>query len=346
MALVTDYFDPAYLSGYARESLRDYPQNSPSLARWLPFKTVDDIEFRFVRGDNGLVQLAPFRTYDAESSIAGRKGLTRVTQSLPPISRKKVLGEYDQLIKRQNSDELIRDAILSDVDDLVLQIAMSFEYEMGDALQTGTVTPPGLLETVTFGRHANNQVTANVYWSNEGSSDPIRDLKSWSRYYAQKNGAAPGAILMSEDSLNWMLQSLAIRTLAGNLAGTPTVLDDATLGAILTRNRLPQIYTYEVQYDANGLGSAARVLPNASVFLLPAPTDPNNPAGTKLGATVVGTTLEASKPNYNLADSQAGIVVGNYEDEDPAGIWTKANAIGMVQLMNPDLSFRATVGAY
>jgi hypothetical protein len=346
MALVTDFFEPAYLSGYARAALRDFAQNEPSLARWLPYKIVDDIEFRFVRGDNGLIQLAPFRAYDAESSIAGRKGLTRITQSLPPISRKKVLGEYDQLIERQNSNDLIRDVILSDVESLVREFIMSFEYERGDALQTGTVTPPGLLETVTFNRDANNQVTANVYWSNEGSSDPLRDLKAWGKYYRTKNGTPAGSILMSEDSLNYMLESAAIRALAGNILGTPTVIDEAVLGTILQRNRLPQIETYEVTYDSTGNNTPTRVVPNSSVFLLPAPTDPNNPAGTKLGATVMGRTLESSKPNYNLANAQAGIVVGNYEDEDPAGIWTKANGIGMVQLMNPDLSMRATVGAY
>jgi Phage major capsid protein E len=345
MALLNTYFTPRELSGYARDALRDYPQNQPSLARWLPYNVVDDIEFRFTRGDNGLMTLAPFRTYDAESSIAGRKGVTRETRSLPPISRKKVLGEYDQLIKRANPDSLIQAAILSDVDDLVAQIAMSFEYEMADALNSGTVTPPGLPETITFNRSGSNSTTANVYWSNTGSSDPISDLRQWAKYYRQKNGTAPGTILMSEDSLSYMLQSAAVRALAGNLSGTPTVVDETTLGTILTRNRLPQIETYEVQYDT-GNGTPARILPNSTVLLLPAATDPGNPAGTKLGATVIGTTVEASKPNYDLADSQAGIVVGNYEDEDPAGIWTKANAIGLVNLMNPDLSFKATVGAY
>lgn len=346
MALLTQYFSPRELTGYARDALRDWPVNNPSLARWLPYKHVDDIEFRFTRGDNGLIPIANFRAYDAESQIAGRKGVSRVTQSLPPISIKKVLGEYDQLIKRANPDELIKAAILDDVDDLVRRIMMSFEKEAGEALNEGTTTPPGLQETVDWGRAALNEVTANVYWSNTGSSDPIADLKTWAKYYTQKNGAPPGTILMSEDSLSYMLQSTAIRALAGNIIGTPTILDEGTLGQILSRNRLPPIETYEVTYDPTGNGGTARILPNPSVLLLPPPTSPTNAAGTKLGATVVGTTVEASKANYNLADAPAGIVVGNYEDEDPAGIWTKANAIGEVQLMNPDLSFRATVGTY
>ena len=349
MPLLTQYFTPRELTGYARTALRDYPLNNPSLARWLPFNTVDATEFRFTRGDNGLIPLANFRAYDAESQIAGRKGVSRVTQSLPPISIKKVLGEYDQLIQFQNPDSQIQTEILKDVDDLVLRIGMSFEKEAAEALDLGTTTPPGLPETVDWQRSAGNSVTANVYWSNTGSSDPISDLKTWAKYYRQKNGVPPGTILMSEDSLSYMLDSLAIRSLAGNIIGVPTMIDEGTLGQILSKNRLPPIETYEVTYDSKGKGDPAdtrRILPNSSVLLLPAPTDPNTPAGTKLGATVLGTTVEARKPNYKLGDSRKGIVVGNYEDDDPAGIWTKANAIGMVQLMNPDLSFRATVGTY
>jgi hypothetical protein len=347
MALLTQYFTPRELTGYARDALRDWPINNPSLARWLPYNNVNDIEFRFTRGDNGLIPVANWRAYDAESQIVGRRGVSRVTQSLPPASIKKVLGEYDQLIKRANPDEAIQAEILKDVDDLVRRIAMGYEKQAAEALNDGTTTPPGLPETVDWQRSSANEVTANTYWSNTGSSDPIADLKLWAKYYRQKNGQAPGTILMSEDSLTYMLESQAIRSLAGNILGTPTVLDEGTLNSILSRNRLPAIETYEVTYDPTGAGtSQARMLPNSSVLLLPPPTDPGNAAGTKLGATVVGSPIEASKPNYDLADAQAGIVVGNYEDEDPAGIWTKANTIGMVQLMNPDLSFRATVGTY
>jgi hypothetical protein len=161
MALISTYFTPREITGYARASLRDF----------LPYNHVDDIEFRFLRGDNGLVQLAPFRTYDTEASIAGRKGVQRVTGALPPISRKKVLGEYDQLRRRANPNQAIQDYILKDVDDLVQQIAMSFEVEMGSALVNANVTPPGLNETVSFNRDNTMTATANTLWSNTGGPE-------------------------------------------------------------------------------------------------------------------------------------------------------------------------------
>jgi hypothetical protein len=344
MLLYEDIFEPRVLSEYARDALRDYPDNQPSLARWLPYSPQDDLEFRFFRGENGLMQYAPYRTWDTESSISGRKGVTRQTGEMPPISRKRVLSEYDRLRRRANPDQAIEDAVLGDVEELVAQIAMTFEIGMGDALVTGTITPPGLNETVDFGRSSSNSVTANVYWTNYGSSDPLTDLVTWARYYRQKNGVRPGVILMSEDSLYNMLQSQALRALASTLAGTPTILDLSTLNAILARNGLPPIEVYEVQYAGVG-GAATRVIPNNVVLLLPAPVDPNSPTSTKLGATMVGSPAESDDPRFDLAESRAGLVAGNYTKEDPPQIWTKVAGIGIPILANADLSMKARVAA-
>jgi hypothetical protein len=40
---------------------------------------------------------------------------------------------------------------------------------------------------------------------------------------------------------------------------------------------------------------------------------------------------------------EPGIVAGSYEDEDPIALWTKASAIGLPILANPDLSMVADV---
>lgn len=343
MLLTADLIEPRALTDYVRSALRDYPSNNPSLARFLPYSPIDDLEFRFLKGDNGLTQLAPFRAYDTESSIGGRRGLSRVSGELPPISRKRILGEYDRLRRRADSGPAVEDAIFNDADQLVAEIAMSFEVEMGDALTNGQVTPPGLTETVSFGRSAGNSVTASTLWSTTASADPITDLRTWVKYYRQKNGVRPGVTLISDDTLTYLLSNAAIRSLAGTILGTPTILDEATLRTIFERNGLPPLEVYEVQYDSDGAGTAARVIPNNVVLLLPAPVDPNSPRDTKLGATFLGSPAEADDPRFNLADSRAGIVAGNYRQDDPPGIWTKASAIGLATLANADLSMKAVV---
>jgi hypothetical protein len=345
MLLTADLIPPRTLSEYARAALRDYPTNQPSLTRYLPYNPVDDLEFRLLRGDSGLTQLAPFRSYDTESSIAGRRGLSRVSGQLPPISRKKILGEYDRLRRRADSTGSIEDAIFNDVDNLVAEIAMSFEVEIGDALTNGSVTPPGLQETVSFGRSGGNSVTANILWSTTATADPITDLRTWIKYYRQLNGVRPGSILLSDDIFTYLLQNAAIRSLAGTILGTPTILDEATLNTIMSRNGIPPVEVYEVQYDSDGAGTAARVIPNNVVLLLPAPVDPNSPQDTKLGATFLGSPAETDDPRFDLADSRAGIVAGSYTQEDPPGRWTKASAIGIATLANADLSMKAVVAA-
>src|SRR5512139_2252304 len=134
MLLTTDYYTPAQLTGYARASLADIPANRPTLARWLPWRTVPDLTFRFTRGREGLTEAATYRSWDTEAPIAGRPGITRVTGELPPISRKIRLDEYTRLRERANSDESIRALVLSDAERLVRMIAMRVELARGQAL--------------------------------------------------------------------------------------------------------------------------------------------------------------------------------------------------------------------
>jgi hypothetical protein len=50
------------------------------------------------------------------------------------------------------------------------------------------------------------------------------------------------------------------------------------------------------------------------------------------------------EPEYGLqAGEQPGIVAGSYSTKDPVALWTKAAAIGLPVLANPNLSFTADV---
>lgn len=350
MLLTADFYEPRTLTQFGQQALFRRAENQLSLARWLPNMRVDDLEFRFTRGGDSLISAAPFRTFDTEASIAGRPGMVRVTGKLPPISRKIVLGEYDQLRQRANPDQSIRDAILRDADRVVAQIDMRLELARADALTNGTVTinENGLKgATVDYGRSGSNSVTASTLWTDHATSDPIRDMLTWCRYYRSKNGVRPGVQLMSEETVADLLENVTIRTMAANLAGTPTIVDRATLDTILTRNALPPIEIYEVQYDSADNPdnpTPASVLNPAVVLLLPAAVDPNAPNGGPLGGTFHGITAESLNPKFGLAaGGQAGITVGNYSTDDPPGIWTKASDLGLPVLANPDATFKATV---
>ena len=344
MYLFNDYFTPATLTGYVRASLADLPANQFSLRRWLPTRLVPDLEYRYNKGSGGLAQAGQYRAYDAESPISKRKGLERRSGSLPPLSEKIRLGEYDRLRIQANSDVSIQSTILADAVNLVKKLEARAEIARADALVNGSVTisENGVSASVDFGRNGSNQVTPGTVWSTTATADPLGDLSTWVQYYVDLNGEAPGALVTSTLVRGYMLRNAAIRSLAGNLNGTPTILSVDQLQQALVAHDLPPVYTYDASYE-NASGAATKVIPNTDVLLLPAPVAPDDWEGTQLGGTFWGNTAESLEPNYGLQGDEPGVVVGNYKVENPLGIWTNAAGISLPVLSNPDMSMRARV---
>jgi hypothetical protein len=345
MQLDTDYILPAELTGYVREALADFQINRFTLSRYLPNRTVDDIEARFLAGGEGLMDTATFRTYDAESPLGSRPGLQRTTVELPPISRKLRLSEYDRLRQRANPEVLVTDGLFSDATRLTREIGARMELARADALVNGTITlnENGLIATVDFGRASGNTVTAATLWSDPVNADPINDLIGWQLAYVSEMGENPGSILLNTITLNYLLRAQKLRPFVANLIGAPTIMSRASLSNVLATFGLPPVDVYDAQVRVNG--TAQRVLPTGKVVLLPAPVDdPNDFEGTQLGATMWGTTAEALEPEFQIAeDDLPGVTAGVYSTDDPVALWTKAAGIGLPVLANPNLSFVATV---
>ena len=347
MLLNQDYIDPTTLTGYARQALMDLPVNQAQLAQWLPNRLIDDLAFRFTRGGGGLVDAAEYRAYDAESPIGNRPGVTRVSGELPPISRKIRLGEYDRLRQRKiGADEAIRAAILSDAESMVRSVAARIEKARGDALVTGSVTiaENGVVATVDFGRTAGHTTTAGTLWSDTTNAKPVDDLDTWVTTYSDNTGSVPGAIVMSKKNFGYLTRNAQVKNVASAGGITPNIVSASTVRDVLGAYDLPPIYLIDSRVRINGV--ATRIIPENRVLLLPAPGDQGNVEGTDLGATFWGTTSESLEPDFGLVGGQeAGIVAGAYRDFDPVAQWTKAAAIALPVLANPDLSFAATVAA-
>ena len=343
MLLNTDFYTPSTLTGYARTALLRLPINQTSLARFLPYQPLDDLVYRYTKGGDSLISAAPYRAYDAESSITKRPGLTRVSGELPPISRKIPLMEYDRLRQRSNPEASIQRSILSDTERLVRQIAMRLEVARASALVTGAVSidENGVKASVDFGRDASMAVTASTLWSTTASADPLNDLRTWQQAYVDRNGQKPAVFQTSERVVGLLLQNAAIRSLVAGSGGTPTLVSLTKLAEILQAYGLPRIETYDVRYDV--AGTATRVIDDHIGLLLPEPVDPNSPDETDLGGTFIGTTAESLDPSYAIEGDEAGIVAGVYRSEDPIAIWTKAAAIALPVLATPDLAMACTV---
>lgn len=327
MDLVNDIVTPAELTGYAREALADRPVNQPSLASVLPDQTINDLQYRFTQGGGALRDVATYRSFDAEAPLGRREGFSEVRGSLPPISRKMRLSEYDQLVLRNATAEQ-RNLLLRDAERLTKEIDARLEVARGDALVNGKVTinENGVQASVDFGRSASHTVTvASADRWTAADSTPIEDLLTWQQVYTETNGVAPGRIQTSNRVLQVLLQNAEIKANV-NPNGTVAYVTVDGLNGLLQAFGLPAIETYDVQF--NGAG---RVIPQDSLLFLPT-------NGSDLGATLWGTTLESQDPDYGLAGSP-GIVTAAWKTKDPIGLWTHAAAIALPVLGNPDLSF-------
>ena len=337
-SLWTDVIDPAELTGYVREDLAAYEARKGSLAVYLPNRYTTDIVARFFKGQNGLVDEARFRAYDAEPEIGRARPVQRVVLELPALGQNIPVSEYTQLRTRGASDELVRNAILGTSRQVVRAVADAIERLRGIVLTTGkaTIDQDNFQTDDDFGRDPDMTVTATTLWSAAGA-DPIGDLTAWSDLYAEKNGDTPGSTVMSRAAFRALAAHDGFKTQlvgGGSRPATEQQVQDIIAGAGLAPIVINDRRT-----------ASGRVIPADTVLLLPAPVSPDAVDSTDLGATVWGRTLTSTEADWGIEDvEQPGIVAGVYRNPKPPMIAEViSDAIGLPVLANANLSMAATV---
>jgi hypothetical protein len=345
MALDTSYIYPTEITGYVRQALADFNLNKFTLSSWLPDDNIDDIDYRIAAGGTGLADAGVYRTYDGETPIGRRQPLQSLQGQLPPISQKTRMSEFDRLKMRKLQDDRIRNALFNDAEVNAEAIAARVEIARGQTLATGTTPIPELAQTINWGRTGSHTVTAATLWTNLTASDPLSDLMAWRDTYLATNGIDPGALLVSRQVWNLLMRNQAVRNqvfggtaqyVGGNQS---SIVNQMALNTLLASQGLPEITLYQSRVRVNG--SAVSVIPSNVVLYLPAPAA--GPGDTQLGATLWGTTAESLDPRFGLEGDEPGIVSGVYAEDDPMSLWTKAAAIALPVMANPNLSFAATV---
>jgi len=336
MYLNSDYIEPAELTGFVREALADLSVNEFTLSRFLPDRTVSDIEYRFTRGGNGLAEAATFRNYDTPSRFGSRPGSVRVSGGLPPISRQIRLSEYDRLRLMHAPNDPVLDAIFNDARNMARAVAARMELARGEALYSGKVMidEGGVKATADFGRNAAHTVTAGTLWSNLAGSTPLTNLIAWADTMEANTGVRPTVALTSRTTQRLMQRNAEIIAAVSGAAAGRTRVTAAELSDLLISEGLPRVETYDAQVMVNGV--ATRPVPSNRVVLIAETVE--------LGATLWGVTAEAMEPEYDLPESDwPGIVAGVYKTPNPLAYFTNSVGIGLPIPANPDLTFSATV---
>lgn len=337
--LWTDIIDPGTLTGYAREALQDYEATRGSLAPWLPNQEVADIAVRFVKGQNGLVDIARFRAYDAEIEVGKRQGGQRVMLELPAIGTNIPVSEYEQLRARGGSisDAAALVTIQNTTRLVVSAVADAMERLRGTVLMTGkaTVHQDNYQMDDDFGRDASFTFTAPALWSVAGT-DRLAQLQLWCDMYEDMNGARPGALVMPRRPFRALASGTQFQTQLLN--GGARNATEQQVQDIITGADLPPIYLHNRRVGVNGVPT--KVLDDDKVLLLPAPVATDDYEGTQLGTSFWGRTLSSLEPGWSIeASEQPGVVTAVYRDEKPPmGIEVISDAIGEPILANANLS--------
>ena len=339
--LWTEVVQPQSLTTVARETLDERERSKNILARFLPNRVVDDIYVQLYATNNGLVEAAEYRAYDAETPIGATPGGKKISLELPPLGQKIPVSEYDQLRARgANVPAAGKDLIGRSAVNAARAVADRVELLRGEILATGKalIVENQFSAEQDFGRDPRLTTTVGTKWSQYTIATPIEDLQAQVELYSNISGEAPGYLLVSPPVINNLIRCEEIRKMRGGVNGIPSMVTVAELQAILESFRLPPMLEYDRKVRKNGV--LRRVIDEKVAILLPTVDGDESP----LGYTFWGTTLEAVDPAYGIADEdRPGIVVGAYQEDDPKSTWVRANAISMPVLGDANYTAAMTV---
>lgn len=344
--LWTDLIEPAELTGYARASLADRERAKGSLAPFLPNRTVADTAVRFNTTENGLIEAAEYRSFDAELKIGEGEVGERKSFELPPLGQVIPVSEYQQLKLRNAPDDDILTGILNTTERVVRSVIERIEYQRGVVLNTGkaVIQQRDFYVNDDFGRKPEYETNSTKNWFTDTTADPLEELRTLVEAYNDENGEDPGSILVSTKIFNSLRKMDVFKN---TYTGRPVT--NSEIQTILSDAGIPDLVRYDrkvAKRTADGSGrEVVKVLPEDALFLLPAPVGSDEYQATQLGATFWGQTLTSTELSWGLASSEApGLVAGVYRNELPPVIaQVVADAIGMPVLMQPNRAFKHTV---
>lgn len=335
MPLWNDLVDPATLTGYTRAAMHEQEEKKNLLARFLPNKTVNNINVRFEKGLSGMVEAAEYRSYDAELEIGEKRGSSRVTLELPALGQRMPVSEYDQLVLRNAGNEEVLKEVKGTARSLARAVSDRMEYQRGVVLTTGraTVDQARFSLDEDFGRKAEFNVTL-AKSLDDTTADHIEQLRELVEVYRDENDEAPETMLMSTKAYR-KLRKLDI--FQNTVTGRPVT--DRDVESILADHDIPKIVRYDRKVKLRGQG-VVRVIPEDTIIFLPEAVGTNEPDSTDLGASFWGQTLTSSELSWGIEPRyRPGIVTGAFKtDHVPVHAEVQADAIGMPVLANANLS--------
>lgn len=333
MQLWTDLIKPVELTAFSRElvAANDVSGNPSTLANVFPsIPPVYGSTYTFSL-NHRVSEAASYRSFDTEAPIGRGAAQEQVTVSLPPLSLKKRLTEYDQIRRMgANSPETVQGAAERLAAEVVDAIINRLILARAEALTTGqlVIDENGFKQTIDFGRRGDFTTTAGTKWDAATPGDPIMDLVTWRNAMANDEYSigAPDVLITSSTVMAVLMRSSAVRAYFGSQATGMIGIED--IATLFRSYGLPTPTVLDARIDGQ------RVIPEKSIIL----------ARSGAGTTSWGQTTESQDTRYGIAYAdQPGLVVGAYRQDDPDVAWIRSNALAMPILNLANSTLAATV---
>lgn len=346
-----DYVDPAELTSQARTALADLEINSPdSLAAYLPSETLDDIEYEADAGQGGLIEAAMYRAFDAGVQIGRDETLGAMRGRIAPLGQKIPITEEARLRLRNDSESALTQNISRKATRIAKAIAIQVNIKRAQALAYGKLTFEGNGQNfdVDFGRKAEFTTTAAELWT-DPNADPIEYLGTLADAFELENSFRPTTFLTSRAVKTAFYRHPKVTAMAIGQHGNPArMAAPGEVDALLSLYDLPgfTVKGGKVNERKNDGSNVIRpLLPEDSIIMLGDPGSAAEAGSSSLGSTFWGVTVEATRSNWGIEQSEwAGIVTAVFDNDTvPAFMSVEGSAIATPVLLNPNYSLKAKV---
>lgn len=327
MPLASELIDPVRLVDTARRVFEATNRSDLLLSQVLPVDEDNDTVVEWTNDGTSRIQAATFRSYDAESEIGGTAGVQQSRLTLPPVSRKNSIGEYEQIRFRADASQRLEDKLLKSAGVLAAGVAGRLELARSEALYSGQIAlnENGVVFTVNYSRTGSHNVSGSK-WSTANTATPIKDLLDAAELINDAGGD-PTDIFMNQATFNLMRKTNEMRDLVTVGGTTPPLIPNNVVAATLESFGLPPITIVNKAIDVGA--SKTKVIGDNKVIVV----DRNGIGVTKVGRTLLQDQVPDTEP------MGPGVMAHHWViSPDPVQLWVKAEAYALPIMQNPDFS--------
>ena len=298
---------------------------------------------RLAAGDH-LPTIAPIHALDTEAHIASRRVLERVTVEKLLIKDKINQSEQMQLARENGvfDDDALVEYIFDDWARLAENVICRTEAAKMEVLSSGkmTINENGIKMSVDFGVPIAN--TAHTVDASTADKNVLAQIQAVVDAAKDKGMAITGMVT----------SSAVIGKLLANTGISTAVHGGAASGAMVTRTQLRTLFNelfgfsdirendarYNVE-DKTGKKTTARYFPQNKISFV---ASYNGLQGFGSGLWGV-TPEELAQGPWTAKSAEQYVTLTQWQEPDPVAVWSKASALFIPVLPNPEGLFVATV---